>query len=235
MGFNTSLTSDNAVTMNTFTSASYSDQVGYTSVNDSTGSKAYSENFILGDKSTTHNLSLGQTLKLGYRNDWLDFNVSGGATYGKVNNNKQANSNRETWDYTLGNDLNITFPWSVFLTSDLNYTIRQGYSGSSDKNSCLWNAQLTKSFLKNNSASLQFKINDILHQQTNISRTVTAQTMSDTRYNTLGSYCTLSFIWKFNTLGKKGNTNRRMMPMGGFGGRGRMGGGDGPGGGGGPM
>ena len=231
MMYNTSLTKDNAFTMNTFTNVSYSNQVGYTSVSDTTATSAYSEKFTLGEKSTTYNLSLGQNLRFGYRNDWLDVNLSGGLTYGKIHNNKLTanNNNQETWNYTIGNDFSITFPWSVYLTSDVNYTIRDGYSGASDKNECLWNAQLTKSFLKNNAGSLQFKINDILHQQKNISRTNTNQSVIDTRYNTLGSYCTLSFIWKFNTLGQKGN-DRRHSPMmrDGFGG-GRRGGGFGGG------
>jgi hypothetical protein len=234
MMYNVSLTKDNALTMNTSTNASYNNQVGYTSVSDTISTNSYSEKFTLGQKSITSNLSLGQTLRFGYRNDWLDVNISGGLTYGKVHNNKQTtnSNNQETWDYTMGNDFSITFPWKVYLTSNLNYTIRNGYSGSSDKNECLWNAQLTKSFLKNNAGSLQFKINDILHQQKSITRTVTNQSVSDVRYNTLGSYYTLSFIWKFNTLGKNRNSRNPMMHMGGFGGPGGGFGGN-PGGGGG--
>jgi hypothetical protein len=217
-GYNTSLTSDNALTMNLFSSASYNNQVGYTSVSDTVSTTSYSDQFTIGEKSATHNLNLGQSAKFGYRNNWLDFGINGSATYGKVSNSKQTTSNRETWDYVIGNSTLITFPWSINLSSDINYTIRQGYSGASDQNEVLWNAQLSKLFLKNNSASLQFKINDILHQQTNISRSITAQSMTDTRYNTLGSYWTVSFVWRFNTLGKNNNRNRGMrmgMPMGG--------------------
>ncbi len=203
MMYNVSLTKNNAFTMNTYTNASYNNQIGYTSVSDTIATNPYSEKFTLGQKSSTSNLSLEQNIHFGYRNDWLDVNLSGGLTYRKVHNNKQtANNNQETWNYTIGNGFNVTLPWKVYLTSDLNYTIRNGYTGASDKNECLWNAQLTKSFLKSNAVNLQLRINDILHQQKSITRNVTNQSVSDVRTNTLGSYCTLSFIWKFNSLGK---------------------------------
>lgn len=43
-------------------------------------------------------------------------------------------------------------------------------------------------FLKNNSGTIRFKIYDILKQQSSLSRSISETMMSDTEYNTLGSY-----------------------------------------------
>lgn len=67
----------------------------------------------------------------------------------------------------------------------------------------LWNAQISKNFLKNNSGTIRFKIYDILKQQSSLSRSISETMMSDTEYNTLGSYFMVHFVYRFNTLGGK--------------------------------
>ena len=64
----------------------------------------------------------------------------------------------------------------------------------------IWNAQLSRSFLKGNAATIRLKMFDILQQQSSLSRTVSANTISDVEYNTLGSYFMVYFVYKFNTL-----------------------------------
>lgn len=100
----------------------------------------------------------------------------------------------------------------------------QGYSGNYKKNEVIWNAQLSKNFLKNNRGTIRFKIYDILHHQTNLSRTITETMMSDTRYNTLGSYCMVHFVYRFNTLGGRAPQGAGMGPRRGPGGPGMPGG-----------
>lgn len=63
-------------------------------------------------------------------------------------------------------------------------------------------------FLKNNSGTIRFKIYDILKQQSSLSRSISETMMSDTEYNTLGSYFMVHFVYRFNTLGGK-SPNRR--------------------------
>lgn len=90
---------------------------------------------------------------------------------------------------------------------------------ASMNNELIWNAQISKNFLKNNAATLRFKIYDILKQQTNLSRSISETQMSDTEYNTLGSYFMVHFVYRFNTLGGKA-PGRRGPGMGPGGGRG---------------
>ncbi|BEH00424.1 outer membrane beta-barrel protein [Bacteroides sedimenti] len=215
-------------TISTTSNASFSNIVSFTSL--AKRDSVYTEP----QKSTTQNLNLGQRMTGNFRCDLFDLSLNAGIRYSLVKNNKQKDSNRETFDYTFGGNTNINLPWNVYLSSDVNCNIRSGYSDGYKKEITIWNAQLSKTFLRNNRATLRFKIYDILHQQSSLTRTIDGTMIQDTEYNTLGSYFMVHFVYRFNTLGGKAPSRR-----GGFdrhgpedGPRERPRGGDRPGGGG---
>lgn len=211
--FNTPL-KNKKFTISSNTNTRYSDAVSYTTVG-----KGGSDQEL----STTHNFSAGERLTGNYRCDAFDVSLNGSANYNLVRNSKQDNSNRETFDYYVGGNTNINLPWQLYLSTDINCRFKSGYTGGFNDNELIWNAQVSKNFLKNNSATLRFKIYDILKQQTNLSRSVSETQISDTEYNTLGSYFMVHFVYRFNTLGGK-VPGRRGPGMGFGGGRGHGGG-----------
>lgn len=198
------------------TNARFSDAVSYTVV-------GKNKNADQDGLSTTHNFGAGQRLNGSYRSDLFDISLNGSVNYNLVRNSKQENSNRETFDYYLGGDTNINLPWEIHISTDINCRFKDGYTGGFNNNELIWNAQISKNFLKNNSATLRFKIYDILKQQTNFSRSTSETQISDTEYNTLGSYFMVHFVYRFNTLGGKA-AGRRGPGMGPGGGRGHGGG-----------
>jgi len=208
LNFNTPL-GNKKFTLSTYSNASYSDAVSFTSLTNQSGG-GYSDS----QKSTTHNMNLGEKVTGNYRSDLFDFSLNGSINYSLAKNNMQKQSNRETFDYIFGANTNINLPWSVYLSSDVNYNIKNGYSGNYQKDIVLWNAQLSKTFLKKNNATLRFKIYDILHQQSNLSRTISETMMQDVEYNTLGSYFMVHFVYRFNTLGGNAPRTRRFGPDG---------------------
>ena len=84
----------------------------------------------------------------------------------------------------------------------------------------------------NGAASLSLQFYDILHEQSNISRTINAAMRNDTESNAINSYCMLHFIYRLNIFGDNQNAFRGgpRGEGGGFpgGGRGGMGGGRSP-------
>ncbi|KAA6299937.1 MAG: hypothetical protein EZS26_003920, partial [Candidatus Ordinivivax streblomastigis] len=215
--FNTPL-KNKKFTVMSGTNLMYSDAVSYTSVGDADA-----------QLSTTHNLRAAERLGGNYRNDLFDVSLNASISYNKTQNDKQTNSNRETFDYIFGGSTNINLPWRIYLSTDVNYRIKEGYSGNEfNNNELMWNAQLSKSFLKNNAATVRVKIYDILQQQSNLSRNISETMMSDTEYNTLGSYFMVYFVYRLNTLGGKAPTQRQSFGSG-FEGGGRRGGGFGGG------
>ena len=220
-GFNTPLDQKNRFNIHTFTRARYSESVSLDNatletaeINQILANHGVTEqvssvteltseqiNWFNAPESKTRSLTLGQNLSGSYQNDWFEFRLNGSVSYNKVTNNTQTTNNRETFDYRAGASTNIEFPWEISLSTDCNYTHRQGYSAGLQNNMVMWNAQIAKSFLRGNAATIRFKIYDILRQQSNVSRSISAITISDTEYNTLGSYFMFNFIYKFNTLG----------------------------------
>ena len=172
----------------------YGDQMSYTTVNQE------GMEMVL---STTHNFSTGERIRGSYRSDKFDVSINASFRYNNIYNNKQKNSNRETFDYTIGGDANVKLPWDIELSTDVNYRLKDGYSGNGDNDELMWNAQVSKKFLKKKQAMIRFKVYDILQQQSNLFRWVSGTSISDTRYNTLTSYCMLHFVYRFNSLGGK--------------------------------
>lgn len=222
--FNTPL-KNKKFTISSNANAQFSDQVSYTSV-DKKGDAPKE-----GELSTTHSLLLGERLTGSYRADKFDISLNASVNYNLTRNSKQVNSNRETFDYYLGGSTNVTLPWDLYVSTDVNYRIKDGYSGDFNTNEIIWNAQISKNILKNK-ATLRFKIYDILKEQSNLSRTITETRMSDTEYNTLGSYFMVHFVYRLNTLGGKASSRRGegFGPGGGRGPRGYGGYGGGHGG-----
>jgi hypothetical protein len=209
LSFNTPL-KNKKYTISSNTNAQFRDQVSYTSVDRSGSGSNTSE------LSATHNLSLGQRLTGSYRADKFDISLNASVNYNLTRNSKQTNSNRETFDYYLGGSTNVTLPWELYVSTDANYRIKNGYSGDFNANEIIWNAQISKNILKNK-ATLRFKIYDILKEQSNLSRSITETRMSDTEYNTLGSYFMVHFVYRLNTLGGRSASRQRRFGPGGDG------------------
>ena len=176
-------------TIGTGASTNYSNQVRYLSV----GGKD-------SELSTTHSFSTNERVRASYRSDDFDITLNGRFRYNKVSNDKQPGSNRETFDYTLSGNTHIRLPWDIEVSTDLSWHIREGYSGNAGRDELLWNAQISKRFLKGKKATVRLRMFDILQQQNNQTRSVRADGITDTTSNMLTSYCILSFSYRFNTL-----------------------------------
>ena len=127
----------------------------------------------------------------------------------------QGQTDMNTFNYGVGGNTTIYLPWDFKIESDINWSANSGYAEGFEQNEILWNASVSKSFLKNNQGTLRFKIYDILQQRSNISRTVTASSISDSEYNTLNSYFMFHFIYRFSIF--KGGASAKDMrgPQGG--------------------
>ena len=100
---------------------------------------------------------------------------------------------------------------------------RRGYSDPDfNTDELIWNAQISKSFLAQNAATVSVQMFDILRQQSNVSRVINATMRSDTWYNTVNSYFMVHFIYRLNLFGDKESRaqareaarERGGMPMG---------------------
>ena len=111
-----------------------------------------------------------------------------------------------TYDFSYGAELEWTAPWGTSLSTDIGLSSRRGYSSSEmNTNELLWNSQVSHSFLRGRALTVMLEVNDILGQQTNISRTIDALMRTDSRHNAIYQYGMLRVVYRFNILGGKNN------------------------------
>lgn len=83
-------------------------------------------------------------------------------------------------------------------------------------NELIWNAQISQGFLKGKPLTISLQFYDILHNQSNFSRVITAVQKSDTKYNSINSYAMLHVVYRMNVFGGKqgDDPKRRIRPEG---------------------
>lgn len=180
-----------------------------------------SNGFINEEKNTSKNLVLSERAGIDFRSDYIDVGLNGNIRYNGTSNSLQKQNNQNVFNYGVGGTTTLYLPLDFKVESDITYSTNSGYTNGFEQKEVLWNASASKSFLKNNQATLRLKIYDILHQRSNISRSVTATAITDTEYNTLSSYFMVHFIYRFSIF--KGGASAADA-MGGRGHRGPMGG-----------
>ena len=211
-GINTAFKNNKKFTIGTFTNASYNNHVGYITTGEMKDAQ----------KNTTTALSLGERLNGAYRNDWIEIGLNGSLNYTFEKDKLNPQNDQEPYTFSYGGNLQIYTPWKMTISTNMVNQARRGYSDASmNRNELIWNAQVAQSFLKG-SLTVSLEWNDILKEQSNITRSYSSSGSSVYTYNGVNSYGMIRAIYRFNIFGSK--EAREMMSKGGMGGRG-MGGG----------
>lgn len=225
--FNTALGKQKLFNISTFTNVSYDNAVGYVSrytsasnagrsanayslltTTDASAANDRSYNFYSSifdqaaassQKNTTRTWAFDENLNMTYRFTWFDFGLLGRLNYQHARASVQENANMDTWNFAYGANANVNLDFGLSFSTDIRMTSRRGYSDASmNTNELIWNAQIAQSFLKGKAATISIQFYDILHQQSNVSRSLTATQRSDSWSNAINSYFMVHFIYKLN-------------------------------------
>ncbi len=206
---------------------SYNHRIGYVNL----------KRTAIPERNVTHTYNLTPSLSLSFRNKWLNFSLNANTTYAHTENKLQASNNLTTWNFTYGGNTRITFPWGSDLSTDIHVYSKRGYSDQTlNTDEVIWNAQLSHAFLKGKKLVVMLQWYDILHQQSNFTRNVTANGWTDREVNAITSYAMLHVSYRLNLFGgnnqggQQGQQGRGRGFGRGFGGGGFPGGGFGGGG-----
>lgn len=192
-GINTAFKNNKKFTIGSFTNAGYNNHVGYITTGEMKDAQ----------KNTTTSLSLGERLNGTYRNDWLEVGVNGSLNYTFEKDKLNSNNNQEPYTFSYGGNLQFFTPWNMTISTNMTNQARRGYSDASmNRNELIWNAQIAQSFLKG-ALSISFEWNDILKEQSNITRSYTSTGSSVYTYNGINSYGMVRVIYRFNIFGSK--------------------------------
>ncbi len=162
------------------------------------------------EKNTTRTVNINERLTGGYRNDWLEISLDGNVNFQHSRNELQPTANLDTWQFNYGGQFLVRLPLDFEVSMNLHERSRRGYNDPSmNTNELLWNGQVSKSFLKNKSLIVALNFYDLLGQQSNYERWVSATGRSDTQYNSVNSYAMLHVRYRLNMFGGKLDTEGR--------------------------
>jgi len=167
---------------------------------------------------------------LAFRNSVFDLEIRPQYSFQNTTNTVQTSSNRNIHSY--GGMFNGTYsaPFGLVINTDLRYSTTSGYSTGYNTKQWIWNGSVAYQFLRDKQASVTLSVYDILGQQKNVYRNVTANYMEDVIYNSLGRYGLVTFTYRFTTFKKGEQPKSKNDDFRGPGGFGRPGGPGGPGG-----
>ena len=191
IGFNTPLFWEK-LSINTNTTAAYQHHASY----------------IYQNKTTLTNIvrqtTLGERISLTLRMGYWDIRANGSITYSKSASDIVEATNQNTYNFHYGLSSTGNFENGFGFSTDIGMSSRRGYSSSEmNTNELIWNAQISYRFLSNRQATLSLQAYDILHQRSNISRTISAYSRRDSESNSINSYLMLNFVYRLNMFGNK--------------------------------
>ena len=150
-------------------------------------------------RSTVHNWTLTDHLKLEYQLDKLTASVSGNVAWRRSTSTRQDFQRINAFDFDYGLAVNYTIPWlKTTLATDLRMFSRRGYySNLMNDDHLVWNAQLSRSLLKQR-LTLKLTAFDLLHQLSSTQYAVNAQGRTETWNNCIPRYVMLTLSYKLS-------------------------------------
>ena len=160
-------------------------------------------NLVNSIKNIGNNWIISQGFNLEWNHKtWLEFGL--GANY-SINSNtyvtpggdKNPNfQNQNSKAFTLSSNISVDIPNHWVIKYDFDYTLNKGLNNSILTNPAILTASLEKQIFKKKNGIIKFQAFDLFNENSNINRTVTGNTIIDTRSNRLERYFILSLTFR---------------------------------------
>ena len=184
--FSTPIGSSKRFRFNATTQLGYRNQIGYTTVRKQS------------QRNITITTNVSENIGLSYNKNWFYGQLRANVRFSNSTYSLEGKEGKQDANFGITYNTQLTLPWSMGINSDINYRAQRGLSEGYNKDEVIWNAGISKQFLKGNRATLKVEWTDILQQRLNISRNVTANYIEDSEYNALTGYVMVTFSYRFN-------------------------------------
>lgn len=135
-------------------------------------------------------------------NDKIDFTLRYMGSYNIVQNTLQTAANNNYYQHNANLRFNWQF-WKGFVfNTELQNTLYAGIAQGYNQNIFLWNAALGYKFLKDESLDVRLSVNDILNQNSGISRTIAETYIEDSKNRVLKRYLLLTVTYTIRSFKK---------------------------------
>jgi len=152
--------------------------------------------------NANRNINFSQSLRL--RMNRRKLTLSGYATYNYSSNRYSVAQmklrNIETWQFNLNGRTFLTKTLSV--NADILKRINSGYA-INISNPLLINLGLEKMLFKNRQGTVSLHAYDLLNQGNNLIRSISDNSITDSRYNQITRYFLLSFNYRLQNFGRR--------------------------------
>lgn len=156
-------------------------------------------NTLINDIKT---LSFGPELRLDI-NPYDKLNLGVGTRYNynrtKYSIQDSLNNNYLSSEYNASADWQL--PANFFFSTDFTYTVNSQRAAGFNLKVPIWNASISKQFLKFNRGELKLSAYDLLNRNAGISRNTSQNYIEDKEVNTLRRFFMLTFIYSLNKVG----------------------------------
>ena len=160
-------------------------------------------NFINEQKNTTQQLSSNLGVDLAVDLDTLNFSIKYNYQYVRSNSSLSSASNLPTNNHTIGGTFAMKLPFKMLFETDAQYIINSKRFDGYNLKYLVWNANISKSFLKTENLIVSFNAYDILKQNINNIRMTYGNIITDEKTNIITRYFLLKVIYKFNNTKTK--------------------------------
>lgn len=155
-------------------------------------------------RSIVRNNALDGNLALRYRQKSVSLSFTTSAKWQHAESGREGFLTVNSLDMLYGVTANVTLPWGMAFSTDLTLYTRGGYSDETmNTHEWIWNAELSKSFLRKKNLIVRLRGYDILNQRHNVVRTLNAQGRTETWYNTIPRYVMLTLTYRLNIQPKR--------------------------------
>ena len=160
-------------------------------------------NIINGQNNTTINTSTGFGAGFNY---YIEDSTGLEKFYASFDWNSNYNSPKSTlalgsnlpyWQHSFDLELGVELPWRMRVESDASYSLFTGRADGFNTNILIWNAELQKRFLEGENLVLSLQANDILNQNTRISRNIMTNMIVDSRTQIIARYFMVKLTYNF--------------------------------------
>ena len=156
-------------------------------------------------RSTVRTNGINEILNLRYSIGQQQIQAKFNGNWRRMTSDRTDFTNLHVRDFTYSLSGVFNLPWQFQISTDLSLFSRRGY-GSSELNTddLVWNARLSKSFLKGNLIVMLDGF-DILGNLSSISYSINGQGRTEIRRNVLPRYALLHVQYRLNKRPKKNN------------------------------
>lgn len=172
------------------------------------GNLGYSNTVLFIENEKNFSRSLNYLQQLGLSLNTMKLNLSGNIMYSLNTNSYSLATSEfrkiESWTFNLNNRWHVTK--SLLLNINASKRINSGYSISAN-NPLLLNASVEQALFKNQIGLLSLKVNDLLNQGNGLNRSISDNTVTESRTSQVTRYFLLSFAMRIRDFrGMRSNT-----------------------------